>query len=132
MLHEDIKLQQTYALTRDVKNPEADRRVSHDWRKLPVWPKGMRFKTSTFRVTDDVSWISIFNGQYQHQDIMVKKAPVELIFALEPVEPTLNETLHMRGLLGWKNDAIDWLVSQGVITREDVINAAAAAEAAGD
>lgn len=126
----DLELQQTYALSRDVKNPKADRRVSHDWRSLPVWKAGTRLKTTTFRVNDDVVWISLYAGQYPHQDIIAKKAPVELLEALTPVEPTLNEALQMRSLLGWKHEAIDLLISQGIITREQVIDAAAAAEAA--
>lgn len=125
----DLELQQTYALTRDVKNPEADKRVSHDWRKRPVWPKGMRLKTSTFRVNEDVVWISLYAGQYAHQDIIAKKAPVDLLEALVPVEPTVNETLQMRGLLGWKSEAIDLLLTRGVITREQLVAAAVEVEA---
>lgn len=32
-----------YRLSRDVKNPNADRRVARDWRKVPVWKKGTQF-----------------------------------------------------------------------------------------
>jgi len=33
----------TYKLDRDVQNPRPDRRCTRDWRKMPVWNRGVRF-----------------------------------------------------------------------------------------
>jgi len=114
-------------LVRDVKNPRPDRRVSHDWRSQTQWLAGMRFKTTTFRVDDEITLLSFYNGRYTFQDFIADKAPAGLVDALEPVQATVDEELEMLGALGYKSEAIDLLIEQRIITREQLIDACKAA-----
>lgn len=42
-----------YRLKVDVANPHPDRRRKFDWRKLPVWKQGMRFRVEVDRLVEE-------------------------------------------------------------------------------
>ena len=65
-----------YRLTRDVKNPNPDRRSTH-FSKLPMWPKGMRIVAYSRRaeldipgVVEEADFLFRFNG-YEQQGIFM-------------------------------------------------------------
>jgi hypothetical protein len=119
-----LEINKVYALKHDLTNPNADRRQKFDWRYQVQWPAGMRFKVRSTHINDDLILPSIYSGTYRHQDILLRNASNWLLDSLVEVEPTLNEQLEFRDLLGFKSDAIDMLIKNGVITVEQVIAAA--------
>jgi hypothetical protein len=97
----------SYRLTRDVINPNPDRRQKHDWRAAEVWKVGKRFyaQTRSFahgsaldeieglsdeakaRLREKESEIWIYTGQYSHQDIGPRdERYASIVAALEPVD----------------------------------------------
>jgi hypothetical protein len=126
-----------YRLTADVKNPHPDRRKTHDWRAEVKWPAGL-----IFMVRNDVYGLRLYTGRYSHMDIPATRPPdrlheaeartlsmlVALVAALVRHEPVnVDQALKAEGLEDWKTEAIDLLVSQGVLKPADVVKAARAA-----
>jgi hypothetical protein len=126
-LRDSFKLGAVYLLVRDVKNPTPDRRQKYDWTAQTNWLAGTRFRIVTEHIYEGVKLLAITTGKYDHHRILLRKAPAELLAALEETTPSLHESLRLRGLHHYKDEALDNLVSSGIVTVEQVINAAQSA-----
>jgi hypothetical protein len=115
-----------YRLTKDVDNPNVDRRCRHDWH-LMNWKEGMRFVVKD-RGGDRPARV-IYAGKWNHLALPVDKVPAELLAALERStrpDDLVSEAICSAGGDGLVMDrqVLIELLDMGVLTTDAIRDAA--------
>lgn len=116
-----------YRLSRDVENPDPDRRKSRDVTALPVWKAGTRIAVRIF--LPDVEGVPHLEIEWpdDRHAILTRRAEWHgqykaIAPALEPIEMDLDLTLHKMGASDYR--VLDWLVRHGHVTLAQIEEAA--------
>lgn len=116
---EELKDGAVYILTRDVQNPEPDRRQTRHWTAFPVWQKGLRIVCSIQR-TGLVELNAA--GRYDHLGKWAEGFPA-LVDALEPAPRDFRNVmfgLNRSPSTDVAQATLEELVRQGKITLDDI------------
>jgi hypothetical protein len=112
-----------YRLTKDVANPNGDRRVKHDWRRLPLIKAGTKFevevRTAEVEGTGKTRFYAVLArvGTYKIASATLHEAVFKAVVeALEPAERTLAD--YVRASSG--ETILKKLIANGKITLADV------------
>ena len=113
-------------VTRDIENPQTDRRCRNNWTAAPTIRAGTRLYTNP-------SWVRGGACEYRKINSYDRVAEWSALGKLlaeytEDVPPeNVTEALYEAGLDGWLADGVDHLVAAGVLTLAQVVAAAQAA-----
>lgn len=116
---EDMKHGMVVVLTRDVTNPEPDRRVAdRNWAAQPVWPKGKRLLVRW----QGRQFAELSSRYYRAQGCDAGFS--DLVAACEPAPRTLSNLLWSAcdggSLISQADAALEVLVQQEKLTLDDV------------
>lgn len=114
-----------YQLTKNVANPEKDKRVKRDWTKAPQWNQGDRFivrfdhGSVQAKMAEPFREVIREGGTYSHHRI-TEFSPgfLPLIQAMEPTEETLDTIMTGQDYLAYR--VLDQLVTEGKLSLVDV------------
>lgn len=119
-----------YRSTKEIANPEPDRRKTLDWRRTPTIPAGIRFVLYDGRkglvllnIDDKWPWA---NSVEEGSDLFDLIAPT-----LAPIPETLDSVMFVAGYGNGYERVLEHLVKTGKVTLEDVRAACAALDKEG-
>jgi hypothetical protein len=111
-----------YALSKDVANPEKDRRVKRDWTRAVTWKKGSRYIVRQDHGTNkgEVFYEVVEEGsRYAHHRVTeFMPGFLPLVEGLEPVEESLDTILTGQHEMAY--NILDALVKEGKISLANI------------
>ena len=132
-----------YRITRNVKNPQGDKRVTRKFADLPVWPAGMRVVVRSEHIEGDLYRLRIFkvngfshDGMYLdlHKHVIKSSLGTNLKYVqavralltlgvLEPEPVSLESELHLRHYENFNSPLLERLIKSGELTIAEVLEA---------